>query len=134
MVRRAVGVDADLVAELAAQQFVDRHAQRLALDVPQGLLDRADRGEDHASTALRPERMVVHLGPNLLDSEGISTHQHRFNQVLHHRGGAGAANSISNGRFADAGQALIGDEFEEDRMEAADLDEVNSGCRNFHGL
>src|SRR5258707_12925182 len=36
-------VDRDAVAQLAAEQLVDRHAQRLALDVQKRVLDRRDR-------------------------------------------------------------------------------------------
>ena len=47
-VARAVGaamrpVDLQPVAERAAEQLVDRHAQRLGLDVDQRVLDRGDR-------------------------------------------------------------------------------------------
>ena len=45
--RAGVGVDADPVARRAAEQLVDRHAQRLALDVPQGHVDAAQgAGQD----------------------------------------------------------------------------------------
>ena len=43
-------VDADAVARRAAEQFVDRDAERLALDVPQRHVDAAEgAGEDRAA-------------------------------------------------------------------------------------
>ena len=42
------GKSGDTVALLAAQQFVDRHPQRLALDVVQGDVDRGNRRLQHA--------------------------------------------------------------------------------------
>ncbi len=41
--RPVVAIDRDAVAAAAPQQFVDRHAQSLALDVPQRRLDPRDR-------------------------------------------------------------------------------------------
>ena len=40
-----VGVEPDLVAEFAAEELVDGHAQRLADDIVEGVLD-AGQGED----------------------------------------------------------------------------------------
>ena len=44
---RAV-VDPDLVAHLAAEELVDRHARGLAGDVPERVLDGADRARRRA--------------------------------------------------------------------------------------
>ena len=62
-------VDSHPVTRWPAEQFVNRHAQRFALDVPQGLIDAAQRaGQDRAATI---ERMpinslpVVHYAPRI---------------------------------------------------------------------
>ena len=65
--RAGGGEGRDAVALLAAEQLVDRHAQRLALDVVQGDVDRRDRGGEHpaaleilAAVHLLPERADLH--------------------------------------------------------------------------
>jgi hypothetical protein len=70
-----VGVDAHPVADLAAEESPDRLPQRLAEDVPQGVLDPADRG--HADD---PEPVVAVLGHDpqgLLDVPGVPADDHR---------------------------------------------------------
>ena len=54
-------VDAQMLADLAAEQPPDRNSERLAEDVPQGDLDAADRR--HADDAHPPEAV---LGQHLL--------------------------------------------------------------------
>ena len=39
----AMGVADHLITAQTTQQFIDRHAERLAVDIPQGDIDRADR-------------------------------------------------------------------------------------------
>ncbi len=59
LARPAVGVDADALAAGAAQQLVHRLARALAADVPQRLLDAADRGVVvHGAASCR--EVVVH--------------------------------------------------------------------------
>ncbi len=70
-----VGIDPHAVARRAAEQLVDRHAQRLALDVPQGLLDAAQgAGEDRSAAikgmAIDGLPMVHHLPRILADQVG----------------------------------------------------------------
>jgi hypothetical protein len=68
-----VGVDAHLVARGAAEQLVDGHAEQLALDVPEGLLDAAQHAREDGSAAV--ERVpvnrlpVVHHVPRILADE-----------------------------------------------------------------
>src|SRR6516165_2048415 len=70
--RPSVGIDAYVVPQSASKQFVYRHPQRLALNVPQRLFDRADAGEHDRSASLGPKRVIVHLVPQLFDAEGIA--------------------------------------------------------------
>ena len=71
LLRRArVRVDADPVARRPAEQFVHGHAERLALDVPQRLVDAAQRaGENRAAAIERVpvDRLpVMHHGARIL--------------------------------------------------------------------
>ncbi len=59
-----VRVEADPVAARTAQQRIDGHARNFAGDVPERLLDAADRGHEHRAAA--PERMPVHDLPEVL--------------------------------------------------------------------
>src|SRR5262249_53230362 len=64
-----VGVAGDVVANHAAEELVDRLAVGFAGDVPERLLDRADRAEDCHPTA--PEAVPVHPLPEVLDAGGV---------------------------------------------------------------
>ena len=64
-----VRVHAHSVAHGAAQQLIHRLAERLAEDVPQRLLDAADRR--HADHADAPEGLAIHLLIQELDARGI---------------------------------------------------------------
>ena len=55
--RAGVGIDAHAVARRAAEQLVNRHAQRLALDVPERLVDAAERAGENRAAAI--ERMPI---------------------------------------------------------------------------
>ena len=61
------------VALLAAEQLVDRHAERLALDVVQGDVDRRDRGlQDAAAFEILA---AIHLLPDAADLHGVLADQ-----------------------------------------------------------
>ena len=66
-------------ANLAAEQLVDRHVRLPALDVPQRLVDAADRVVQHAAVA--PVRAVVHRLPSIVDAIGRLADQERL-QIL----------------------------------------------------
>src|SRR5262249_9370478 len=57
----AIGIDPDLVAELAAEELVDRHLQRLALEVPERDLDAAQRRDQRAGEAAFEDEAAAHL-------------------------------------------------------------------------
>ena len=68
-------VDADLVAELAAQQFVDRHLQRLALEVPERDLDAGQRGDQRAGEAALEDEAAAQFLEDRVDRERIAADQ-----------------------------------------------------------
>ena len=67
-----VVVDARLVAHLAAQQLVDRHAEVLAGDVPERDVDRAERAHDPGAAKVA---RAVHVLPVVLDPQRVFAHQ-----------------------------------------------------------
>ena len=71
----AVAVDADLVAELAAQQLVDRHLQRLALQIPERDLDAGQRGDQRAGEAALEDEAAAQFLEDRVDGEGIAADQ-----------------------------------------------------------
>ncbi|MFO1047339.1 MAG: hypothetical protein U1E52_05500 [Geminicoccaceae bacterium] len=64
------GIGLDPIALLAADQGVDRLAQRLADHVPERDLDAAHRVQHHAAPAVI-DRALVHLAPQAADLEGL---------------------------------------------------------------
>src|SRR6185503_801586 len=69
VVEPAIGVVADTVVRRAAEQLVDRDAERLALDVPERLVQPGDRRAEDRATA--PEGCLVHLKPVALDPRRV---------------------------------------------------------------
>src|SRR5262249_14524935 len=67
------GVALDLVTVLPAEQLVDRHAERLALDVPERVLDARKRPAEERAAA--PEGLPVDQRPELLDLEWVGSDQ-----------------------------------------------------------
>ena len=71
-----MGVGAQIVADLAAEQAPDRHAERFAENVPEGHLDAADGG--HAVDAQAPEAVAGQDLVALLDVARILADQQRL--------------------------------------------------------
>ena len=96
---RAV-VDADLVADLAAEELVDRHAGGLAGDVPEGVLDGADRRAVGLEGAA-----LADLQHHPLDVGGVLADQ-RVAEVQD----AGLEVGLGELDLAEAVEALVGDD------------------------
>src|ERR1043165_1583645 len=70
-----VTVDADAIADLAAEQVPHRRAKRLALDVPQRQVDAGDRaGADGARHSVTHDRRI-HLLPEPLEVSRVFADQ-----------------------------------------------------------
>src|ERR1700709_1990035 len=96
-----MGIDANAVAHGAAEQLVNRNAERLAFDVPQGLIDAAQSaGEDGAATI---ERMAIDGLPVFSNRARILAHQVRFNLFDGFGAGEGAAFGDGFAQADDAG-------------------------------
>jgi hypothetical protein len=101
-------VEADAVADRPPEQLVDGHAERLGLEVEQGILDGADRLLDHAPAGLATDG--VELGDDGLEGPGIAT-DHLGGQPVDHRGDAEPAERLVV--LAPADQPIVGGELEE---------------------
>ena len=93
----AVGVHAHRVAELAAEQAVDRHAVVLADEIPERGLDARDRVVDDARRRPRARAAPAQLGPQAVDVARVLADQQR-RQVAHDRGQAGCAEALADPR------------------------------------
>src|SRR5262249_20322642 len=94
--REAGGVAFDMVMSEAAKQFIDRHAEGFALDVPQRHIESAERMQLLA--AGRIEVAAVHELPQVVDSRRVFADQHR----------TALGDSVLGAAFAHAGDALVG--------------------------
>ena len=67
----AVAIEADGVAELAAEQLIDRHAEHLAGQIPQGDLDAGHSGDGRAGHRAVEEAGAAHLLEEHVDVERV---------------------------------------------------------------
>src|SRR4029077_21068434 len=79
--RVEVGVAAQALMDLAAEQLVDRLAHRLADDVPAGHLDATQHAEQRRIGALAVA-LAVDVPPERLDAEGIAVLDMALEDVL----------------------------------------------------
>src|SRR5262249_6390561 len=96
------------LAHWSAEQFVDRHAERLALDVEQRVLDRRYGARVHTTGRLHlthPERRS-----DLLHRPRVDANQ-RLGQGTDHARKAAA--TVRFGIFGPAGDAIIGGDLQE---------------------
>src|SRR5262249_62148333 len=68
----AGGVDADLVAELATHQIIDRRLERLALQIPQRDLDPGQRGDQRAGEAAVEHVAAAQILEDRVDLERVA--------------------------------------------------------------
>ena len=131
------------VADLAAEQLVDRHVGALALDVPQRDVHAAHRVEQHA--AVSPVRADVGRLPDIFDLVDVAPDEKRLEVLLdgglHHQGalGEGGAAIADQARFAR--HDLHDDQSDpvrrgEDGLDVGDLDgrQPLESCRPLLGL
>src|SRR5690606_20041324 len=101
-------VQADALAHRPAEQLVDRHAQRLRLDVQKSVLDCADRLLDHASARLAAER--VKQGADRLVAPRVLADDRRREVLDRGRHALAAERFVV---LAPADQPLVGADLEE---------------------
>ena len=100
------GVGAQVVPALAAQQLVDRHVERLALDVPQGDVQGGDAGKDDGTAVLAPEGGLVELVPDDLVVQRVHADD-QGRQIPDHAEGGGSGDAIGQSGLAVAVDALV---------------------------
>src|SRR6266508_4619321 len=122
-----MGVADHLVAREAAEQFVDRDAQRFALDVPEGDVDGGDGGG--GDLAGREEAAPEHLLPEVLDAAGVLADEEGLEVLDHALDGELAAGDAA---LADAGDALVGVDDDEEVVPAAAPDGVDLDVGDLH--
>src|SRR5215469_13391791 len=108
-------VDSRPVARLAAEQLVDRHTKRLALEVPQRGVDAADCAQQNWSTA--PESAPVHVLPDVFDRERVTADDELLQMLVC---AEDAMIATAQTAFADAVDARVG-------LDLDDVDEVTIG-------
>ena len=119
----------DLVADLAAQQIVDRHAQRLALDIPQR---HVDGGNGRGLNALsRKESAPVELLPDVLGVERALSDQQRF-EVL--QGADHGQFPAGESRLTHAIDTLVRVDHEEEEVAMTAPDRKGFDIGDFHAL
>ena len=124
--RRPVGVPVhgDAVAGPAAEQVVHGRVEALALDVPEGHVDGADRRHRHRSAP--PVRPLVEEVPDVLDPlrvEADEQRQHVVVEVADH----GQLPAVQR-RVADAAHAVVGLDHDGDEVAPGARDDGSSRC------
>jgi hypothetical protein len=121
-------IDPDAVAHLAPEQLPYRHPERLALDVPQGLLDARDGGE--ADRSERPEAEARHGVDEMLDPHRILPDNER-RQILD-RAGDGTCLPFQR-RLPPAVQTrLVGENLHENPVAMNRVDHDGTDAGDFH--
>jgi hypothetical protein len=95
---------------------MDRLAERLALDVPQRLVDARDGAHVDGATAI--EAAAIHDGPVVLDQEGILADQVVCQFV---DGGLDGQRTAFDDRLAPADDALVGLDLQEQPARRNDI-------------
>ena len=96
-----VVVDARLVPHLSPEELVDRNAEMLAGDVPEGDVDCADGAHDGRAAEVGG---AVHVLPVVFDEKRVFTHEVAAVLFYGHRGRLQVA---PRARFAEAGYAFV---------------------------
>ena len=101
-------VDLESVAAGAAQQFIDRNPERLALDVPESLIDAGDGAHDLRAAAV--EAAPVHHLPDVLNAGGVLAGDQPA-ELLH--AGAHRIGTPLDNRLSPAGNSFVGVDLQE---------------------
>ena len=133
----AIGIETDLIAELAAEQLVDRHAQRLAHDVMQSVID-AGEGEDQrrvARAAITPSPAQLLIDE--VDVEWVFADDQVAQSQDGGFGGEAGESGTARVALARAGDAFVGVDADEGPNAAAAIgflpaDDTSLHVGDFH--
>ena len=126
--RTAVRIGSDLITDTAAQQFINRNAQNLTLDIPDGLVDAADCGA--IDEAALPEAVAVHLLIDHIHISGVFADHAALRQYMDCR--FGSQFLTLDAGFAPAIDALIGHDFYKQPVLSFCVNQVCFYFSNFH--
>ena len=118
VVLELAGISTEIIVHLSAQQRVDGHAQRLALDIPQGNVDATDTCVDHGASAHAPEGLAENGLPNLLIVHGVHTDD-LLGKILHHAEPGAPALAVGQTYLPESADPLIGIHPDDDRTPSA---------------
>ena len=104
---------------------MNRDAQRLPLDIPEGDLDAGKRAEEGRSAV--PEGVPVGLLPEMLDAGRIGSQQQRFEILDHPQDGVGLP---SERCLAEPGQPIVGVDQHEDVVAPTRADRHRADARD----
>jgi len=120
-------VDADAFPAPAPQQLIHGDAERLALDVPQGMIDRAQRREEHCAS--RKARTKVDPLPDSLNVQRIQTDQPILEVVDYLRRRQVRAHAVG---LAHALKPLVGGDLHKAEVPPADLYQIRGDGGDLH--
>ena len=124
----AIGVRRDPIAKPAADQLPDRHAERLADDIPARDVERGERGLRHFA------RAAVFGGLNVpgeaLDVERIAAEEIPRRKLVD--AGDERVGLVHHPHFADAGEPVVGQRFEEHELAPRRADDRRTDVENSH--
>ncbi len=126
---RPVRVEADPVAAGAAEQRVHGQPRGLSGDVPERLLDAADRGHQHRPAA--PERVPIHDLPEMLDPARVLA----LDQARELGDGGHDRLGLSlERRLSEPGDSLVGPHLDEHPVAHAAVDDEGLDLGDLHPL
>ena len=114
-------VGAQLLVGLTTEQLVDRHAECLALQIPQCVVDCRHGPEDDPAAAHAPERLPEELLPDRLDPERILADD-ELGEVLGHAELGLLGGPVSQPDLAEAEETLVGVDPDDSRVPGSPFD------------
>ena len=124
-----IGVRRHAIAEPPAEQLPDRHTERLPHQIPARDVERGERRLRHLAGA--SVLGALHVPREPLDVERIGTDDVPWRQLAD--AGDQRVGLVDHSHFADAGQAVVGDELEEHELAPGSADHRHAQIDDLHG-
>ena len=122
-------IDPNAIAHRAAEELPHRHAERLALDVPQGVFDTRNRAQYRRPR--RKARAVVHQCPEMLDPQGVLAGDPRRKVVDRRDGGQVRTDRV---RLADPMHPFIRRDLDEHKVATPHMCHKGLNAVNLHRI
>ena len=124
------GIGAQRPVAATSEKAPDRLAEGLALDVPQGAVDRAQGAENDRLALLPPRKTGGHGLPQMLGLERVLTDDECFREILYHAGGRRSADPVRQADFAHTRDTLVGFDDDEARVPPQDAVAARSAAED----